>query len=549
MARGRSFGRLARIGRILTRHGVGHLLARRGRKAPSNSLSGRPAPERLRMLFEDLGGTFVKFGQMLALQPDILPLEYCNALFDLLDRVEGFPYSEVERIVREDFGRTPDEIFDSFEREPLATASVGQVHVAFVDGRKVAVKVQRPEAEGEFADDIRLMVAFMALVRRLRLKPLFWLLEPMGEFVAWTREELDYRYEAAYSERLRGLLGRRPGQYVPAVDLGLTTRRVLTVAFLEGETLLAFLRAKETGDEALIRRLADRGFDRERFAAHVVDNFLDNAFRLGIYHADLHPANLMILEDSEVGYIDFGITGVMSPYARHHLMMMTLALARGDVDLMHEEFLKITVHGPQSDIRGFRTTLGRLAEGWYDGDGADKRLDASFTRIMGEMLQLSRQTDVMPERDIVKYIRSSIAIDGLITRFAPDFNLGSHLAASCARYLRLDLRRTHFSKDRLLESAASVNRLLRDGSTRGVRALDRISAGDLPVRLEVDAGDDQATLRARALQLGTLTFAVALLLVLGGGTVGFGVNLWTAELLFLGGTTVLLFQTLRRLSW
>ena len=103
-------------------------------------MAGLPGPRRLRMLFEDLGGTFIKFGQMLALQPDILSVEYCDALFDLLDRVEPFPYSEVERIVAEELGAGPDEIFDRFDPEPLATASVGQVHVAWLGERKGAVR-------------------------------------------------------------------------------------------------------------------------------------------------------------------------------------------------------------------------------------------------------------------------------------------------------------------------------------------------------------------------------------------------------------------------
>jgi len=224
--------------------------------------------------------------------------------------VEPFPYSDVERIWREEVGETPEETFDSFDRVPIATASVGQVHVAYLDGVKVAVKVQRPAVEFEFGSDIRLMVAMIALIKRLKLKFLYWLIEPTTEFIGWTEEELDYRYEARYSEQMRRNAALNPVQTVPPVYDRFTTRRTLVVAFLEGVTLLKYLRAREVGDEVAIRRLEPAGFDRKKFAANVIDNFLGDAFQNGIYHADLHPANLIILPGSIVGYIDFGITGL-----------------------------------------------------------------------------------------------------------------------------------------------------------------------------------------------------------------------------------------------
>src|ERR1043165_956922 len=140
--------RLIHIASVLIRHAVaqlvGVLFIRWPRLPFRRRFAYRSGPERLRICFENLGGTFIKFGQMLALQPDILSLEYCNELFDLLDRITPFDYADVEQIFLAETGKTPVEIFDSFNPEPIATASIGQVHVAYLDGRKVAVKVQRP---------------------------------------------------------------------------------------------------------------------------------------------------------------------------------------------------------------------------------------------------------------------------------------------------------------------------------------------------------------------------------------------------------------------
>ncbi|HEY3568889.1 MAG TPA: AarF/UbiB family protein [Thermoanaerobaculia bacterium] len=544
--------RLTRILRLVLSYLLLHLLGRRleswprlVRRLPGAEL---PGPERLRQLFEDLGGTFVKFGQMLALQPDILSPEYCNALFNLLDRVEPFPYEDARRIVTEELGRPPEEIFDSFDPRPLATASVGQVYVAYLKGRKVAVKVQRPRVQVEFAGDLRLMAATMAAIRWLRLKPLYWMLEPMTEFVGWTREEMDYRHEARYSERLRAFSEGSTIQYVPQVYTEYTTRRTLVVEFLEGVTLLEVLRARERGDEVLPRRLKAMGYDGRRFAANVIDNFLGDAFRHGLYHADLHPANLMILPDNVVGYIDFGITGVLSPYSRRHLMIMTLALAQGDMETLSSQFLKLSVFGRGSDVEGFRTGLVELSRDWYDSEGGHKRLRVNFTRVMTDMLQLSRRTEVMPERDIVKYIRSAIAIDGLNLRFEPDFHVGRYLEQECGRFLQWQQVQSALSDDNLLAWSGLGPRLLTEAPTRAFGLFDRLVRGELAVRADLGGDDRRAAMRSRAMSLSLMVLSLAVLMELTGEPVAFGLNLFTAEAALIAAGLGLLLPILRRLA-
>lgn len=528
--------RLIRILRLVLAYLVCHLLERRLRSWPRWAArlvpgSELPPPQRLRRLFEDLGGTFVKFGQMLALQPDILSPEYCNALFELLDRVAPFSYAEVRRIVTAELGQPPEQVFDSFETRPIATASVGQVHVARLRGEKVAVKVQRPRVEIEFASDIRLMVTTMTVIRWLRLRSLEWMLEPMTEFVGWTREELDYRNEARYSERLRALSAGSAIQYVPRVYADVTTRRVLVVEFLEGVTLLDYLRAREQGDEVLLQRLKAGGFDGRRFAANIIDNFLGDAFRHGVYHADLHPANLMVLPNNVVGYIDFGITGVLSPYSRRHLVIMTLALAQGDMETLQGQFLKLSVFDETSDLAGFRLGLHELARDWYDHDGRSKRLRVNFTRVMTDMLHLSRRTRVMPERDIVKYIRSAIAIDGVNLRFEPGFHVGRYLEEECGRFVQWQAVRNALSQDTLLAWSGLGTRMVTEAPLQARTLLDRLTHGDLAVRAyrAIDS-DPGAETRARAVHLAVLVLSLVVLMVLTRQPVAFGWNLFTAEL-------------------
>lgn len=530
-------------------HLVAHLLGVRllrwpwlARRLPAAGLSG---PERLRALLEDLGGTFIKFGQMLALQPDIVSFEVCEALSSLLDRVSPFPFAAVERTFREELGKAPGEIFDGFDPVPIATASIGQVHVAYLDGRKLAVKVQRPAVDVTFSGDIRLMSSALWWVRHLHLRPLYWAIEPMTEFIAWTAEELDYRMEARYMEQLRVNCRDNPAERVPEVLSAYTSRRTLVAEFFEGTTLLGFLRARELRDEMTLRRLELAGFEPNQFARNIIDNFLGDAFLHGIFHADLHPANLMILPGNVVGYVDFGITGVLSHYSRRHLINLTLAYTSADLDAMCDAFFKVAVMGADSDPEGFRAGMAKLSQTWYDFEGKDRRLRKNFTLVMLDMLRLSRATRIWPEQDVVKYIRSSIAIDGLITRFAPGFDVGRYLAAACTRHLRQEGWRLLFSHERMVEWSSAAGSLAHDGGARAASFFERVTgprrAAAVETRESAAGGDE-----VRALRLASVVFTLALLLTVTGERAVLGANLFTAEVLVAGAALSLFLNTLRR---
>ncbi len=542
--------RLAYIVTVITRHVVAQtlwaLMSRR-HWVTCPPLSG---PVRLRICFEDLGGTFIKFGQMLALQPDILSVEYCNALFDLLDRCAPFDYEHVERTFIEETGKRPSEIFDYLETQPLATASIGQVHVGSLGGRKVAVKVQRPSVETDFAGDIRLMIAAIALIKRMRLKFAYWMIEPMSEFVGWTKEELDYRCEARYMQQLHRNARNNLNERVPEVFWHYTTRRILVAEYIEGETVLAYLRARETDDELFVHRLKSSNFDAPQVARHIIDNFLGDAFQHGIFHADLHPANLMILPGNVVGYVDFGITGVISRYSRQNLVALTLAYTRGDLDGMCEAFFKVSAIDRQSDVPKFREGLKRLADGWYELSGKRRRLRRNFTLVMLDMLRLSRATSIWPERDVIKYIRSSIAIDGLITRFAPGFDVGQHLELVCNNYLKWQVRKSLFAYSTLVAWASSGDHMMRDGAIRAGSFLRRITTGEMTINGDInypESHEDEA-LRRRMIQTGVVVFAVSLLMATSGERVQLGINLFTAEVALIAGAAMMLWRTVRKLS-
>jgi ubiquinone biosynthesis protein len=527
-----SIQRLIHILTVLLGHVVAHygraLVLRWGwlaRRVPPIDMAG---PERLRRIFEDLGGSFIKLGQMLAMQPDILPLEYCNALYDLLDHVNPVPVDAIAQVIREDTGRSPEELFDRFDPMPLASGSIGQVHVAMLGGRKLAVKVQRPDAQASFDRDVKLMTLTVRLVRLFRLRPLSFVIDPLSEFAAWTRDELDFRCEARYMRLLRRNAEDSASQYVPSVAEGYTTRRMLVVEFLDGVSLLDHLRALRRGDPGHRARLAAMGFDADRLARNIIDNCLGDVFRFGVFHADLHPANLMILRDNVIGYIDFGITGVISKYSRQNLLAMTLAYARKDLDGLCDRFFDVSSMDQTSDPFGFREGVKRLSEHWYAGAAGDESLKTTTTQVMLDMVKLSRETRIWPQRDIIKYIRTSIAIDGLVRRFAPGFDFGHYLGTACRRHLTWQARRMLVSHDSLIGSARAGVDLVREGMFRVATALEHVAEHG-------HAGDRRAgPPRGPAAEQGLLVLILITASLLAAGThdaIRIGPNLATAELL------------------
>ncbi len=542
-----SLWRLAHCALVVARHGLKRAAGDAARRLPWVSDRLAPAatgPEAVRRLLEELGGSFIKLGQVLALQPDIVPRRYCDAFFDLMDRMPPFDEAAVERVVREELGRAPEEIFDTFDRQPIASASIAQVHVARLGDRKLAVKLQRPNARRDFGGDIQLMGWTAAAIRWLRLGRLDWLAMALEEFVAWTGEELDFRAEARFMDRLAANSRDRDRERVPEVVWSQTTARVLTAEYLEGTTLLGYLRGLESGDEDVRRRLADAGFEPERFAENVLENFLHDVFHHGVFHADLHPANLLILPGNTVGYVDFGISGVVSEYARFHLVSTVMALTRADVGGAADHLLELAELGPDSDTRRFRRELADLGETWFGRVPGSRRLEKrrSYTEILLDTLEMSRRLRILPHPEAMRYMRSVITLDGLIGRFAPAMDRDTVIERHCSQLLESAPAAALVSFDQWVDWLWAGARLARDGAARLDRALDRLERRANP-GLDFERprrGPERPA--ARAFWLGVTAAALAALAVTLGQPPRLGLNLFTAELAVVAGALGLLLR-------
>ena len=513
-----------------------------------------PGPQRLRLFLEELGGSFLKFGQILSLQTDSLPREYCDALLNLLDRVPPFGRAGVRLIFAEEFAKTPEELYREFNYDPLASASIGQVHRAVLqDSTIAAVKVQRPEVQETFRRDAVLLRLFVRLIFFLRIRSLYIMRDPVREFNEWLRDELDYRREAAYAQVLGRNARETPTETIPRIYRDLTSSRVLTMDFLEGFSVMEYLRLIEKHDDQKLSGLKAIGFDPSRFVSNVINNFLSDAFRFGIFHADLHPANLLILKDNVVGYVDFGIVGHLTPEARRKQIQLSMAYAGGKTEEIFAAFLNISTFSRNVDLQGFRREMEKRCQQWYrePAIGGKPRLQRSLTVAMIDLLSLSRSHGLMVDREMIKYIRSLFLVDGLVSLLAPGLDLSPQIRAICEEFLVRDAQRNVFSPAAALGFLADLTGWLATNTGRMLHAIELMDRTDTHFHHERDpASELRDNVRVRALAVGAIWFFLALGALASRQVFSNGI-IHLPGLLFIvfwGGWTIWLGNLLRRLA-
>jgi ubiquinone biosynthesis protein len=308
--------------------------ALRGRFGLAGGAVRRTAEARqLRLAFEELGPAWIKLGQLISVRPDLFPAEWIFEMELLRDSVPALPVADIRRVIAEDFGRSPEQLFASFDDTPVASASIAQVHRAVLAedyrpvvgetlraGTALAVKVVRPGVERSIVSDVEAAGPMVERVARLGAVRRFNLPALLEEFSASVASECDLRNEARVADRFAHDFRDDDLVFVPRVVWPLTSRRVVTMEFAEGWRLCDL-------DDA-----ARRGIDGRALAVHGADVFMRSVLELGRYHADLHPANVFVTPDGRICYLDFGIVGHTEPSQREAIAQVLAATVYGDAD-------------------------------------------------------------------------------------------------------------------------------------------------------------------------------------------------------------------------
>ena len=384
-----------------------------------------PRPVRLRLAFEELGATWIKLGQALALRFDLLPPSYCYELFQLFNEVAPFPYADVKGIIRGDFGRDVSEVYSWFDPEPFAAASIGQVHRATLpSGESVAVKVQRPGIQDRVEMDLRLMYRMAFLPDLMRLFGGTRTRDVIDEFASWLDEELDYVTEARNAYTIRENARFDPIEYNPRVWLDYSTERVLTLEYIDGIPVSDVLTDLRRDRGECIAQLRKQGCDLDQVAANIVWNFLNQVYVIGMFHADLHPANLLVLPGNRIGYVDFGITGRLPANVRQSLVLFARRLLRGDVDGAMVELTRWVKPSARTVQADAVDELKALAEDFlFELRATQQSRQALAAAYQIALLGAIRRHNMRVDPVILSYVKAVITMDSITSELAPTFDL------------------------------------------------------------------------------------------------------------------------------
>ena len=415
----RNLQRLTQIINVFAKQGFGYLVVllrlrnilplRRRFEREGEGLQAVTIPTRIRLAFEELGPTFIKMGQILSSRPDLIPPSFVEEFKRLQDRVPPFPFEQVRETVERELGVPIEENFSCFCETPEAAASIAQVHRAVLrDGSPVILKVQRPQVDKVIEEDVLLLQALAQLLERHLAEIRIY--NPTGivsEFSRAIRRELDFSLESSNLERFRQNFRDRSSVVIPRVYWNQSTSRLLTLEWLEGIPI----------DE--VERIRQDGHDPIEIARLLVDAYLVQIFEHGLFHADPHPGNILVLEGGKMALLDFGIVGRIRPEMMGVNASVFLALVKRDYDRLVEEILKVGLVSDEAQIRGFREDLIDFIEPHYGRDLAHIEVG----KIVSEATQLANKYHIRLPLDLVLLGKTLATVEGVARQLDPHLNL------------------------------------------------------------------------------------------------------------------------------
>jgi ubiquinone biosynthesis protein len=413
----RNLGRLTEIAQVAVRHGFGYFFERHkltdllpGRRN-GEILEGTPSQrgQRLRELLDELGPTFVKFGQLLSMRPDVLPPDIIAELRGLQDDVRPFPYEDVERVIQEELGLPIERLFLEFDREPLAAASIGQVHRAVLpNGHRVAVKVQRPGAPERIEADLGLLYQAAGIVKeRVRALDFVDVREVVDEFARAIRQELDYRLEGRNAEQLHRNFAGHPHVRVPRVYWSYSRSRVLTLEFIEGTQL------------ADIDEVGYSLEERKRLAEVIAEAWMTMIFRDGFFHGDPHPANILVIRPDLIGLVDFGLAGKLTDDDVSKATRLFIDVANENIGDLPKRLADLGVRYPKDREEEFRTEINDFYYRYYGARLAEIDPQQVIREVFGLIYSLNLR---LPTRFII-LDKAVATLASVGIELYPDFNV------------------------------------------------------------------------------------------------------------------------------
>ncbi len=472
------YRRYRQIGETLIRHGFGYLVEQLDLRhviptrlrwfRREEVTAGMSLGARIRLVLEELGPTFVKLGQTLAERGDMLPASIIDELSLLQDHVPPFSVDEAKRIVEEETGRSLDALFDEFVEEPLAAASIAQVHRARLStGEQVVVKVRRPRIESTIETDIDILMGLARLAQDRFALELIDPVQVVREFARIIRKELDFRIEGRHLQRFKDNFDGEDGVHIPKVYWTYSTARLLVIEYVEGVKIT---------DTATLDAW---GVDKRRVARQSAEAFLKQVMLDGYFHGDPHPGNLLVREDGVLAFIDFGVVGRLGIDEKEALADMFLGVVRLDTEPIVRGLRRAGAIDGEVNWSGLRSDLADLIDRHY---GKSLR-EIEIGVVISDLLEIAYRHRVRLPTDFLLLGKAFVTMEGIGNALDPRFNV-VEIAEPFARRLMAE----RYSPERILEKSRDSLRHYADVFARIPTTIDqtmtKLNAGELKVPIE-----------------------------------------------------------------
>jgi ubiquinone biosynthesis protein len=476
---------------ILLKYGFGNFLNQPnlrkyinyGRKlipgADPDKISSHTKWERMRMVLEELGPNFIKLGQIMSNRPDLLPPELILELGKLHDAAKPFPPNEARRVIEEEMGSPAESIFSEFNDIPDASASVAQVHRAVLfSGEKVAVKIQRPGIAEVINTDIEIMLFISGLLEKFVRG--MDVINPSGivhEYGKAINRELDFSLEASHIEQFSNNFVHDDSVYVPRLFREYSTKKVLTMEYVDGEKFNDFVK---NGDEANLKHIAKR----------TVKVFLKQVFEHGYFHADPHPGNIFILKDNALCFLDYGMMGWLSENHREQVIVMLLGLVNRDSKKIVSALQRMTDSGYIEDRDRLESRINDLLQKYAYMPLGKIEVSNLFNDVINTLM--SFRLKIAP--DFYLLIKTIVTMKGILSKLDPGYNMDEHLMPILKNFFYQEHNNPQRIVEELYSTATEAIGLLKTAPAGLHDIFEQLRRGKLAVSLD-HRGIDSAVRR------------------------------------------------------
>ena len=473
MASVEAFKRVSKVITVLYKHGLGKTIIKLDLaghlgfvERMTAGVQPLPAdmPKRLREAMEELGGAYVKLGQLLSIRPDLIPQEYCDEFSKLLDEVPPEPYETVVQTIEKEFGHKTTELYSHIDHEPLGSASVAQVHKARLkNGKAVVVKVQKSHVAEQFAADLEIL-RYFAKKLQIKLQNNVNPILIVDEFERYSQKELNFLSEAEYIEAVRNELANFKRVKIPKVYWSHTSKKVLTMDYLEGRKLSDLNHVK---------------VDREQVAKTIIDCLIAQVFDHGTFHADMHPGNILVMPKGVLGLLDFGIVGSVDQRTRKLGIDLYLSILDKNTQKISEVMLNYGKPTAKTDVDKFVNDVTRLVNIWYESDPHKRRV----THLMHQMFILCAQNHIVLPRETILLGKALVTAEATAHYVDPQFNFVAYSEPKIAQMLKKEKTPKkiiqHFTK-RSKELAEAISKI----PASALETLKSIKEGELSINIK-----------------------------------------------------------------